>query len=86
MVAGGEVAHVLADLHRAEVRPAHGAEVGLLGGMLGQRFVVELACLVGVEAEVELVFPAELEARLRQCVVADLRTGCLLYTSDAADE
>src|SRR5512135_1629621 len=67
------VAHVLRDLHRAEVGAAHRAEVGELGAVLRQGLVVELAGLVGIESEVELVFPAELEARLGQRVVADLR-------------
>src|SRR5688500_17972994 len=49
------VAHVLRDLHRAEVRPAHRAEVRELGTVLRQRLVVELACLVRIEPEVELV-------------------------------
>ena len=57
------------------MRAAHGAEVRDLGRILGQGFVVEFARLVGVEAEVELVFPAEFEARLGQRVVADLRAG-----------
>jgi len=47
--------------------------MGKLGAVLRQGFVVELARLVRIEAEVELVFPAELEARLGQRVVADLR-------------
>src|SRR5258706_8048474 len=38
----GVVAHVLRDLHRAEVRAAHGAEVRELGAFLGKRLVVEL--------------------------------------------
>ena len=35
--------HVFRDLHRAEVRAAHGTEVRALGTFLRQRFVVELA-------------------------------------------
>src|SRR5690348_11136886 len=69
------VAHVLRDLHRAEVRPAHRAEVRELRAVLRQRLVVELARLVRIEAEVELILPAELEARLGQRVVAQLRAG-----------
>ena len=62
----GEVAHVLGDFHRAETRAAHRAEVRDLAGFPGHGLVVEFARLVrGVEAEVELVFPAEFEAR--QC-------------------
>jgi hypothetical protein len=72
------VAHILRDFHRAEVRSAHRAEVRELGAVLRQRFVVEFARLVRIEAEIELVVPAELEARLRQRVVADLRAGMAL--------
>uniref|UniRef100_A0A0N4ZJL5 NAD-specific glutamate dehydrogenase n=1 Tax=Parastrongyloides trichosuri TaxID=131310 RepID=A0A0N4ZJL5_PARTI len=66
-------ADVLADLHAAELGAAHGAEVGGLVRFLGQGGVVVLAGGFRVEAEVELVFPAELEPRLAQRVVADLR-------------
>ena len=46
-----------------------------LRGVLGQGFVVEGARGVRVQAEVELVFPAEFETSLRQGIVADLGTG-----------
>ncbi len=72
---GGVFADVFGDLHRAEVRAAHGAEVGGLGAVLREGFVVELAGGDGVEAEVELVFPAELEAGLAEGVVAVLGAG-----------
>src|SRR5690606_38649283 len=45
---------------------------------LGQRLVVEGTRGVRVQAQVELVLPAELEARLGQGVVADLRAGVTL--------
>jgi hypothetical protein len=80
---GGVVAHVLGDLHRAEVRAAHRAEVRELVRVLGQRLVVELLGLLRIEAEVELVLPAELEARLGQRVVAHLRAGWPLARSAA---
>src|SRR5574343_94481 len=73
-----EFTHILRDLHRAEMRPAHRAEVGDLGRFLGQRFVVEFTRLVRVETEVELVVPAELKARLGQRVVTDLGAGVSL--------
>ena len=57
------------------MRAAHGAEVGRLRAFLRQRFVVEGARLFGIEAEVELVLPAELEAGLAQRVVAFARAG-----------
>ena len=47
------------------MRAAHGAEVGGLGAFLREGFVVEFAGGLGVEAEVELVFPAEFEAGFR---------------------
>src|SRR5712691_3291586 len=68
-VGGGVVAHVLRDLHRAEVRPAHRAEVGELGALGRQGLVVELARRLRIEREVELVLPAKLEARLTERVV-----------------
>ena len=60
------------------MRAAHGAEVGGLGAFLRQGFVVELARGHGVEAEVELIFPAEFKAGLAQRVVAVLRAGMAL--------
>ena len=77
-VAGGVVAHVLCDLHQAEVRPAHGAEVGELGAFGRQRLVVELARGLRVEREVELVLAAELEAPLAERVVPLARAGVAL--------
>ncbi len=49
--------------------------MGGFGTVLRECFVVELAGGNGIEAEVELVFPAELEARLADRVVAVLGTG-----------
>src|SRR5574343_458610 len=70
-----EFTNVLGNLHRAEVRTAHGAEVGDLGRLLGQGLVVEFTRLVRVEAEIELVFPTELVARFTESVVAELCAG-----------
>ena len=42
-------------------------------GLLGQGFIVIFARRVGVEREVELVFPAKLKSCLGQRIVADLR-------------
>src|ERR1700712_60325 len=75
---GRIVAHILRDLHRAEVRAAHRTEMRDLRRILRQRFVVEFARLVRIEAEVELVLPAELEARLRERVVPHLRARMTL--------
>ncbi len=51
------------------------AEVRGFGAFLREGFVVELAGGHGVEAEVELIFPAELEAGFAQGVVAVLGAG-----------
>jgi hypothetical protein len=73
----------MADLHRAELRAAHAAEVRRLVGLLGQGGVVEFAGGFGVEAEVELVFPAELEPRAAERVVAQRAPGWPLARSAA---
>jgi hypothetical protein len=59
----GVIAHFLGNLHRAEMRAAHRAEMRDLGRFLGQGFIVILAGAFRVETEVKLIFPAELEAR-----------------------
>ena len=41
--------------------------------LLGQRLVVVFLRGVGIEPEVELVLPAEIEARARERIVAQLR-------------
>src|SRR6185436_4196255 len=69
LILRGVVPDLLRDLHRAEVRAAHRAEVRELGALLRERLVVVLARDLGVEGEVELILPAELEARLRERVV-----------------
>ena len=62
---GREHAHFLADLHRAEFRAAHAAEMRGLGALRRERLVVILLRRIGVERQVELVAPAEFEARFR---------------------
>ena len=69
----GVLPHLLRQLHRAELRTAHRAEVRDLGAVGRQRLVVEGARGHRIERQVELVLPAELEARLRQRVVPRLR-------------
>ena len=60
----------------------HGAEVWATHGTISAAYVVR--CLVvlqgplGVEAEVELVFPAELVTRLAQCIISNHGAGMLL--------
>src|SRR5690606_7575319 len=68
----GVVAYLAGDFHGAELRAAHGTEVRDLVAFLRQGLVVELEGTLGVQRQVELVFPAELEARLGQRGVADL--------------
>jgi hypothetical protein len=75
---GRIVPDVLRDLHRAEFRAAHRAEMGDLVRFLRQGLVVEQARGLGVEAEIELVDPAEVEPRARQRVVAQLGGGVAL--------
>src|SRR5581483_6828599 len=60
----GGVAHFLADLHRAEFRPAHGAETRDLGAFGWQGLVVIELRGLRIECQGELVAPAELEPRL----------------------
>jgi len=65
------------------VRAAHAAEVGGFGAFLREGFVVEFAGALGVEAEVELILPAEFEAGFAQGVVAVLGAGVPLARSAA---
>lgn len=68
----GVLAHVVGDLHRAEIGPAHGAEVSGFGAFLGKGLVVIAFGGYRVEREIELVFPAEFEASFAQGIVAVL--------------
>ena len=63
------VAHLLRQLHAAELRPAHRAEVRDLRAVGRQRLVVVRARGHRIERQVELILPAELEPRLRQRIV-----------------
>ena len=67
--------HIFCDLHAAEMRSAHRAEMGTLRPFRGKGLIVKRAGSLGVEGEIELVFPAEFEARLTNSVVAVLRAG-----------
>src|SRR5687767_2118980 len=68
-VLGRVRAHILRDLHAAEMRAAHRAEVRLLGRLGWKGTVVVFARGLGIEGEVELVVPPELEPSARQGVV-----------------
>src|SRR5699024_2962012 len=72
------LAYVVGDLHGAELRPAHGAEVGGLGRFRGQGLVMEGLCGLRVQGQVELVLPTELETCLGQFVVPLLCPGVTL--------
>ena len=58
-------ADVLRDLHRAEMRAAHRAEMGEFGAFGRKRFVMIFAGDFRIESEIELVFPAKLKTSLR---------------------
>lgn len=60
-----KVTDFLADLHAAEFGAAHAAEMRRFRALGGEGLVVVLLGGVGVEAQVELVAPAEFEARFR---------------------
>src|SRR5262249_61281665 len=68
-VLGRVLADFLRDLHRAELRTAHRAEMRDLRAFGRQRLVVELAGGLRIEREIELVLPAEFEAGLGQRIV-----------------
>ena len=46
-------------------------------GLFGQCFIMIGACRIGVERQVELVFPTKLKRALQR-IVADLRAGMAL--------
>lgn len=66
---------VFRDFHGAEVRAAHGAEVGVFRSFLREGFVVKLPRGDWIQAKVELVSPAKLEPGFAQGIVSELRPG-----------
>src|SRR5881392_3187225 len=58
------LAHLVRDAHGAELRPAHRAEMRELVALLRQRRIVEGAGGLGIERQIELVLPAEIEDAL----------------------
>ena len=66
-------ADIVGNPHRTEFRPAHRAEMRHLMRLLGQGLVMHGPRRVGIEREVELILPAELEPRAAQRIVAPLR-------------
>src|SRR5579859_4019355 len=55
------------------MRAAHGTEMSQFGSFLGKRFVMKLTGSCRVEAQVELVFPAEFKSRFAQGIIARTR-------------
>src|ERR1700732_5233251 len=56
------------------MRSAHGTEMRCLGAFLRQCLVVKRSSSLRIETQIKLILPAKLEARLAQCIIADLRT------------
>src|SRR2546423_46945 len=67
--------NVFCDAHRAKVGAAHSAKIGTLRSFHGKGLIVKRTGGFGVEGEIELVFPAEFEARLTNSVVPVLGAG-----------
>jgi hypothetical protein len=67
------VAHLLRNIHRAEMRAAHQAEMGKLRALLWECFVVKLARKLRVKRKVELDFPSKFKPLFRQRIVSRLR-------------
>src|SRR6266496_405520 len=67
--------NVFGDAHGAKMRPAHGTKMSRFRAFGGKCFVVELAGGFGIECEIELIFPSELEASFADRVVAVLHAG-----------
>ena len=61
----GVLPNILGDFHAAEVRPAHRTKVCGLSSFLRQRFVMKFTRGLGIERQIELILPSELEARFR---------------------
>src|ERR687898_3677855 len=66
---GGVLPHILSDLHRAELRAAHGAEVSHLGALCRERLVMVGTCGDGIERKVELILPPEVEPSLAERII-----------------
>ena len=74
----GIFAHLFGDLHRAEAGAAHGAEVGGLGRLGRQGFIVVVPGSLGIQGEIELVLPAKFKAGAGEGVVSVLGAGMSL--------
>src|SRR5271154_5517498 len=67
----------LGGVHGAEFRAAHGAELGFLVEIVRERLVVHGAGGLGIEGELELLFPIEEEAGIAEGIVAVARAGAM---------
>src|SRR4029434_33015 len=76
-VSGGKSFHLGGNVHGAEFRSAHGAEMRVLETFLGEGFVVHAAGGFGVEREGELLLPVEAVAGARKGVVAIADAGTM---------
>src|SRR5690242_10048521 len=63
-LAGSEVAYILSYFHRAKMGAAHRAEMSELCPFLWQGFIMKLLRFIRIEAQIELILPAKLEAGL----------------------
>src|SRR5436305_11283569 len=69
----GFLAQLLREVHATEMWATHGAEVSCLGSFGREGLVMVCLRRLRIEREVELVLPAELEARFGERVVVQLR-------------
>mmetsp|Transcript_19699 Transcript_19699/g.32322 ORF Transcript_19699/g.32322 Transcript_19699/m.32322 type:complete len:290 (+) Transcript_19699:94-963(+) len=74
----GILAHILCNLHTAELRSTHGAEVARFGCIRVKSFIVEGTGRHRVQSKVELIVPTELKAGLGQGIVTSLGSRELL--------
>ena len=76
-------ADLLGNFHGAKLWPTHGAEMSGFGAIMGQGFIVKLTSPVGVKAQVELIFPTELEACFGEGIIPKLCSGPSMAKSAA---
>src|SRR5580698_8123947 len=69
--------HLAGVVHRAELRPAHGAEGCRLVSLFGQSLVMHGARRLRIKRKFKLFFPIELVAGVAQGIVAVARSGPL---------
>ena len=57
-------ANILGDFHAAEMRTAHGAKMGQLGGIVAERLVIIGPRRFGIQGQIELILPAKFKTGL----------------------